>query len=149
MATFSFSPIKLNKEPKHSTVKNEILEHDVEGYIGIKLNGEFYVLYNNKEYLIKQENHDCKNIKNVYILKIEKNNRIYIARNENLQSLSKHFKPFAPGCIVKGNIIKINNKETFNIKHVYTDKFDTVSKKLFNYWKNNYNEIQKALGINV
>jgi hypothetical protein len=103
MATFNFSPVKLNKEPKHSTANNKILEHDVEGYVSIRLNGEFYVLYNNKEYPIKQENYDCKNIKNVYILKIEKNNRIYIARNENLQSLSKHFRPFAPGCIVKGN----------------------------------------------
>jgi hypothetical protein len=106
-------------------------------------------MYENKEYPIKKENHDCKNIKNVYILKIEKNNRIYIARYENLQSLSKHFKPFAPGCIIKGDILKINNIETFNIKHVYVDKFDTISKRLFNYWKNNYNEIQKSLGINV
>ena len=149
MATFNFAPIKLNKGTKTQTTKNEILKQDVEGYVGIKLNGEFYVLYDNKEYPIKKENHDCKNIKNVYILKIEKNNRIYIGRTENLQSLPKHFRPFAPGCIIKGNIVKINNIEIFNIKHVYVDKFDAISKKLFNYWKNNYDEIQKSLGINV
>lgn len=93
---------------------------------------------------------DCYNTTKkdkIFSLKLNKDSkRLCIVRNKNerLNYTNENYLPFAPGCIVYGNLL-LNPYGTtlFNIKKVIIEYDNEESKIAFNYWKTNYEEIER------
>ena len=93
---------------------------------------------------------DCYNTAKkdkIFSLKLNKDSkRLCIVRNKNerLNYINENYLPFAPGCIVYGNLL-LNPYGTtlFNIKKVIIEYDNEESKIAFNYWKTNYEEIER------
>lgn len=146
MPIFNFNPVKSKKTNRiKKIIDSEIVEKHVEGVVCIKLDGSFYVLVD-KAYVYKIyiDNYSCKNKEQVFSLQLDSKTktRICYLRIENRQALSnKCYLPFAPGCCVKGNIIKKGCNIYFDIKKVFINNEFDYAKEAFNFFKNNYEEI--------
>lgn len=148
MPVFSFTLPKLKTTIKQSTINKEnIIETDIEGVIHITLEGKFYIITSeNKEYKIYKDCYSCKGKQRVYFIMLDSKtkSRICWDRIENRQELSdKHYLPFAPGCCVKGSIIKHLGVEYFKINKVFINNSIPNSKEALKFYKDNYKEIQK------
>lgn len=159
MTSFSFTRVK-RKSNKQSTTSS-IVYKDVEGFVGIRLDGSMYVKYNNEEYDISSKCYDCKGKELIYSSKLynrkdgKGKTMLSIARlKDNRGSCNPNtYYPFAPGLVVVGDIVQtgsgINIKHKFTIKKCYKDANDIASMEAYQYWKDNYDVIENNKHIIV
>ena len=137
MPYFDFSVTKKQTNTNHKKAKQyTIIKRDIYGVVHIAITGMLFVNINNTVGKDK-----------IFFLKLNKDSkRLCIVRNKNerLNYTNENYLPFAPGCIVYGNLL-LNPYGTtlFNIKKVIIEYDNEESKIAFNYWKTNYEEIER------
>lgn len=151
MPTFSFSPVKKKEKRKanNNTKQYKIIEKSIVGVIYVTIKGEFDVLYNGVFYKIHPKCFKCKGKAKIYKLGEDKPKRFGFTRvlEDYKEFNSFGWLPFTIGSIVKGNIIVDNrtNHYWFYIKKEWLDYDNELSKKAYNYYKENYEEINKII----
>lgn len=149
MPSFSFSPVKKKTTIKTNSSKYSILFKDIIGVVCITLEAKYYILVDKDSYDILPECYSCKGHKNLYLQNNNERQRIlYIRRDKlNTDTITKHWLPFAPGCMVKGNIVQNNNtKRTyFKIKKVYIDLTNNTAHEAIEFYRNNIETISKII----
>ena len=152
MPSFNFSIVK-NESNKRKTYNNtkkyEVVKKDVIGVVWIDINANYYIKVNNKFYNINSECYSCKGKDMIYAQGYDDKNRICIIRNPEKCTECNHnlYLPFAPGCIVSGDII-INNPLTdkiFNIKKVWIDINNDDAHEALAFYKEHYKEINAII----
>lgn len=148
MPTFNFSlPKKKDKERKASnnSIKHEVIERDIIGVIWIDCNANYFVHINGNKYTIKRECYSCKGKRAVYRQGQYDRNRVcYIRHSDNYAECNPlHWLPFAPGCMVKGNIIRhsLTKAKLFVIKNCYVDYDNNDAHAAIEYYREHYAEI--------
>ena len=148
MPYFDFSVIKKQTNTNHKKAKQyTILKKDIYGVIHINIEGLLFVNINDTVVPILKECYSTKGKDKIFSLKLQKNTkRLCIVRNkdERLIYNNENYLPFAPGCVVYGNLL-LNPYGTtlFNVKKVLIEYDNEESRNAFNYWKNNYKEIER------
>lgn len=152
MPSFNFSIVK-NESNKRKTYNNtkkyEVVKKDVVGVVWIDINANYYIKVNNKFYNINSECYSCKGKDMIYAQGYDDKNRICIIRSPEKCIECNHnlYLPFAPGCIVSGDII-INNPLTakiFNIKEVWIDINNDDAHEALAFYKEHYKEINAII----
>ena len=129
MPTFDFSKKAVSR---HSTGKlhrftdnrntYKIVKKDVLGVVGIMLDSSFFVICENTKYPIARTSYNCGKRKTVYSRFLDSNKRRikYIREIDRRYDKIIHYLPFAPGLLVKGNLVidSLTNKLVFRIKKV-------------------------------
>lgn len=156
MPSFDFSLPK-NKIQKRKTYKdynrNEILLKNVKGIVWINSNAEYSVsIENDGKYPICKDCYSCKGHETIYRRGVPfKERYIYIREyGKYTEQNPNHYLPFAPGCIVIGNLIlnSFNNK-VFVIKKCYIELDNEESHKAVEFYKNHINEINNIIKIQL
>lgn len=148
--SFSFThKDKTKNRTIKSSNKYEIVEENLEGVVVIDLNANYGVKINNITFNIAPECFSIKKKKNVYH-KLYNGRLLYIRLDTNKKLNEVYWCPFAPGCIVNGNIVKDKiGKLYFKIKDVHIDILDEVSNEAFRFYIDNINEINKNMSIKI
>ena len=152
---FNFSQFGKPKVKKTgNSPRREIVIKDIIGVINITIDGNYYVLCQDKTYNLTLESYDLKG-KNVYYAKsLIENKTLAVISLHKQDRNNKQYLPFTVGSIVKGNVYKILNMERFNINKIL-DLSDIPSES-YNYYKKlvheakdfyrkNYEEILKCI----
>jgi len=157
MANYKFNFSKFGKprvKSTNSSPRREIVAKNIIGVIGIKLDGSYYIVTKDKEYLLTIESYELKG-KNVYYARTLQNNRILnvISLSKKLVN-NKQYLPFGVGSIVKGNVYKILGTERFNIGKILEAKDVPEEYQYFvrntvhnnkQFFRDNYEEIEKCI----
>ena len=146
MPTFNFSINKKKiekKETSNDNVKHQIVRKDVIGVVWINEKANYFVKNNAILYPIHLDCYSCKNKDRIYTRKLHNYRRIYIIRNVNEYNECNLnlFLPFAPGCIVSGDIVSNNNIKYFYIKKCWLDYDNDESHLAIEFYRNNYDTI--------
>lgn len=148
MPYFDFSVTKKQTNTNHKKAKQyTIIKRDIYGVVHIAITGILFVNINNTVVPILKDCYNTAKKDKIFSLKLNKDSkRLCIVRNKNerLNYTNENYLPFAPGCIVYGNLL-LNPYGTtlFNIKKVIIEYDNEESKIAFNYWKANYEEIER------
>lgn len=151
MPTFDFSlPKKKIKERKTSNSINvyEVLERNVEGIVNISINADYYIKCENGDYKIMPECYSCKGKSTVYRQSCYDLGRFVYIRcvDEYIECNPLHWIPFAPGCVVSGNIVlnKTTKRSYFKIKKCWIDNDYDGADKALQFYINNHIKITDA-----
>lgn len=148
MPYFDFSVTKKQTNTSHKKAKQyTIIKRDIYGVVHITITGMLFVNINNTVVPILKDCYNTVGKNKIFSLKLNKDSkRLCIVRNKNerLNYTNENYLPFAPGCIVYGNLL-LNPYGTtlFNIKKVIIEYDNEESKIALNYWKTNYEEIER------
>lgn len=152
MPSFDFSLVKKesNKRKTSNNIKKyEVVEKDVVGIVWIDINANYYVKINDKRYNIDTECYSCKGKDKVYAQGIDDKRRICIIRNidEYVECNPNLYLPFAPGCIVSGNIIinRFSNSKVFYIKKTWINLDNDDAHEALAFYKEHYKEINAII----
>lgn len=151
MPTFNFSlPKKETKARKtsHNTNKYEVVAKNIKGVIWIDEFANYTVKVSDEyRYEIYPACYSCKGVNRIYGQFLDDNRRICIIRNvdEYTECNPYCYLPFAPGCVVTGDIVVNNYTKQFKIKscNVELDNDDAHAALVF--YRQNYNTISSAL----
>lgn len=147
MPTFDFSISKKktkNRKTSKNTKQYEVIKKGITGVVWIDKNSNYVVkLDNNHRYNIHPDCYSCKDKEKIYSRKLDNNRRVCIIRNSNeyYNCNINCYLPFAPGCIVIGNIVAIGFATYFYINKCYVDFNNDDSHDALMYYRQNYNEI--------
>jgi hypothetical protein len=149
MAIFDFTISKKPRKSNSTTPVIKIIESKVTGVVFIDLNGNYSVKVNGKYYTINIDNYNCKTADPVYSINPTVDAKrliIYRSRCSKDTDLSYGYLPFAPGSLVKGNIVTRDGYfgYIFNIKKVYREKGNAIATEAYNFWINNWDTINKS-----
>lgn len=153
MPYFDFSVTKKQTNTNYKKAKQyTIIKRDIYGVVHIAITGMLFVNINNTVVPILKDCYNTTGKNKIFSLKLNKDSkRLCIVRNKNerLNYTNENYLPFAPGCIVYGNLL-LNPYGTtlFNIKKVIIEYDNKESKIAFNYWKTNYEEIERNINKN-
>jgi hypothetical protein len=147
MPVFSFSSVTSTRK-NNTTPAIKILKSKVVGVVFIDLEGNYYINVDGNKHPINISNYSCIGKDPVYAKAPYIDNKrlsIYKGRKDkNSKDLSYGYLPFAPGCIVTGNIIaNALFQETFDIKKVTRDRNYPLTKEAYLFWINNWDTICK------
>lgn len=148
MPYFDFTVTKKQTNTNHKKAKQyTIIKRDIYGVVHIAITGMLFVNINNTVVPILKDCYNTVGKDKIFSLKLNKDSkRLCIVRNKNerLNYTNENYLPFAPGCIVYGNLL-LNPYGTtlFNIKKVIIEYDNEESKIALNYWKTNYEEIER------
>lgn len=148
MPYFDFSVTKKQTNTNHKKAKQyTIIKRDIYGVVHIAITGMLFVNINNTVVPILKDCYNTAKKDKIFSLKLNKDSkRLCIVRNKNerLNYTNENYLPFAPGCVVYGNLL-LNPYGTtlFNIKKVIIEWDNEESRIAFNYWKTNYEEIER------
>lgn len=152
MPSFDFSLVKKesNKRKTSNNIKKyEVVEKDVVGIVWIDINANYYVKINDKHHNIDTECYSCKGKDKVYAQGIDDKRRICIIRNidEYVKCNPNLYLPFAPGCIVSGNIIinRFSNSKVFYIKKTWINLDNDDAHEALAFYKEHYKEINAII----
>ncbi len=150
MPSFDFSLVKKesnNRKTSNNINKYEVVEKNVMGVVHIDINANYYVKINNRYYNINSECYSCKGKNMIYAQGYDDKHRVCIIRSPGEYTECNHnlYLPFAPGCIVSGDIIKQNGTKVFLIKKVWTDLLDNDSHEALNFYREHYKEINQII----
>ena len=154
MPTFNFSLPK--KETKARKTSNHIKQHEVieKNIIGIVWIDEFanftVRVRKNFIYNIHPDCYSCKGKVQVYARNLDKNRRICVIRNigDYPDCNPNCYLPFAPGCVVSGDIIINGFTKQFYIKKCWVELENDDAHAALVYYRNNYNAIRSILENN-
>jgi len=123
----------------------KIVKKDVLGVVGITLDSSFFVIYEDTKYPIARISYKCGKRKTVYSRFLDDNKKRikYIRELDRRFDNIIHYLPFAPGVIVKGNLVIDNllNKLVFRIKKVDVDWDNKEATKQLEFFRQFYNTI--------
>lgn len=151
MVTFSFNITHNNKENNSNKQRNlfTIIKKHIIGIVHINIDGCYYINVNNETIPIFYKCYTNIKQNKLYSRELLDNKRLCVIKNKKSLSTFKTNKylPFAPGCIVEGNIIKDNKTNTlfFDIKKIKTEYENKEAKEAFLFWKNNYDKIKNNI----
>lgn len=154
MPTFNFSlPKKKIKERKtnNNIGKYEIIEKNIIGIVWINESAKFIIkVDNDKCYEIHPDCYSCKGKKKIYSRQLDENRRICIIRNidDYPECNPNCYLPFAPGCIVSGNIIINGFIKQFYIKNCWTETENDNAHAALVYYRQIYNNIRNIIENN-
>lgn len=154
MPTFNFSlPKKKAKERKTSNNSKifEVIEKNVIGIVWCDEFANFTVrVCKNSIYDIHSDCYSCKGKERIYSRNLDKNQRVCIIRNSDDYSACNPncYLPFAPGCVVSGNIIINGFTKQFYIKKCWIELNNDDAHDALVYYRNNYNTICSILENN-
>ena len=142
MPYFDFSVTKKQTNTNHKKAKQyTIIKRDIYGVVHIAITGMLFVNINNTVVPILKDCYNTAKKDKIFSLKLNKDSkRLCIVRNKNerLNYTNENYLPFAPGCIVYGNLLLNPYGTTLFIEYDNEE-----SKIAFNYWKTNYEEIER------
>lgn len=152
MPSFDFSLVKKesNKRKTSNNInKYDVVEKNVIGVVHIDINANYYVKINDRYYNINSECYSCKGKNMIYAQGYDDKRRICIIHSPGEYTECNHnlYLPFAPGCIVSGDII-INHPLTakiFNIKKVWIDFNNDDAHEALAFYKEHYKEINAII----
>lgn len=156
MPFFDFSLSK-KKDIKRKTSKNnsrsKVILKGVKGVIWIDNNAEYNVTVNMNGVLFKYPIHNscysCKGHARVYRRGVAfKDRYVYIRSLDKYTECNPfHYLPFAPGCIVVGDLVKspIDDNNLFIIKNCWTELDNTESHEAIAYYKEHMDEINNII----
>lgn len=156
MPSFNFSlPKKKISERKTSKTnnKNEIIRKNIKGVVWINRNAEYNVTINENgiqfEYPIHYSCYSCKGHACIYRRGVPFEDRYIYIRNisEYNEQNPNHYLPFAPGCIVLGDIIKtpFNISPLFIIKNCWIELHNEESHAAVMFYKEHIDEINEII----
>ena len=155
MPSFNFTVVeKETKVAKRKSVgnKSEILSKNIYGVVFIDIEGNYTVMVNGKHFIIHPDNYNTQGVSMIYLQRLSVDGqREIVARPLDFAPRldGKHYLPFTVGCEVLGNIIKnkLSNQICFDILKVepYCNNID--SKEAIQFYKDNYETIQKNRGL--
>lgn len=154
MPSFNFSlPKKENKARKTSNHTNrcEVVEKNIVGVVWIDEFANFTVrVCKNFIFDIHPDCYSCKGKEKIYALKLDDNRRCCIIRNidECFECNSNLYLPFAPGCVVSGDIVINGFTKQFYIKKCWVELENDDAHTALVYYRNNYNTICSILENN-
>ena len=109
MPYFDFSVTKKQTNANHKKAKQyTILKRDIYGVVHIAITGMLFVNINNTVVPILKDCYNTAKKDKIFSLKLNKDSkRLCIVRNKNerLNYTNENYLPFAPGCIVYGNLL--------------------------------------------
>ena len=160
MPKFNFSVSKKETVKKKSSDNSklyETVENNVKGVVFIDIEGLYTVRYNGKDYNLTENSYNCKNhyiiYRRGYLDDNNKNSCIIREDNKSIEAKHINYLPFAPGCIVIGNIIQNGFKTLFEFSKVcfgegnsdstearqfYIANSKTINKKINDRWKDKF-----------
>lgn len=139
---FSLPKKQTAKKRGNNTTSYNVVVKAVNGIVWINVEADYFVDVEGKLYKIHKDNYSCKGKDKVYH-QCQLNNRVcYIRTKDNLVECSKHWLPFAPGCIVFGNIVRIGFTEYFDIKKIWTDPDNSAAHDAIDFYNKHLNEIK-------
>lgn len=153
MPSFDFSIVKkktkAGKTSKDSSVYKTV-DKNVIGVVWITKNAKYYVKASDgKTYNIKSTSYSCKGKRYIYRQGCDDLNRVcYIRLPDNCRECnSDHWLPFAPGNVVKGNIVlnKKLNSFLFDIKETWVDYGNDDSHKSLEFYREHLKEINNVI----
>lgn len=153
MPSFDFS-LPRKKAKKRQAVKSnnrlEVVLKNTEGIVWCDENGEYSVDINDGfTYPIHNSCYSCKKHARIYRRGVPFNDRfIYIrAIGEYHECNPKHYLPFAPGCIVIGDLVKTSNNVSnlFIIKKCWTNPDNEKSREAIAFYKKHIDEINSKI----
>lgn len=152
MITFNFKPkTKINTAKPRAKKESTIITKNVIGVIHIRVDGSYYMKYEELSYNLTKESFDCKNREVLYYKNILEGNRLRIIKLQKYDKTSLNaYLPFAPGVIVKGNLVKVNQDIEFDLKETinFDENFKDESKKAFIYYRDIvYPELQRQTDV--
>lgn len=151
MPTFDFSlPKKKTKERKtsHNTNKYEVVTKNIIGVVWIDEFSNYTVKVSDAyRYEIHPDCYSCKGKDRIYLRKLDDNRRICIIRNADAYSDCNRncYLPFAPGCIVSGDIVVKGFTKQFYIRKCWIELDNDDAHAALVYYRKNYNTIQSVL----
>lgn len=136
MPNFSFKPQRLPNKKRYIKISTgTILEKGCVGVVGIDLNRNWFVDYNDTKYPIHPDCWATKGVQVVYPKRLLKDGRkwVYIRCVEDGLPEIKNCLPFGAGCIVYGNVVynELINVKFFKIKKV--NSMDVNNEKSLEY----------------
>lgn len=150
MPTFDFSiPKKKTKNRKKAKGPKlyKVIEQNVTGIVWINKNAEFTVKVNSaNSYEIHKDCYSCKGKDKIYTRHLDNNHRVCVIRNPDCRTECNTdcYLPFAPGCVVSGDIVINGFVKQFYIKKCWTELENNDAISALNYYKENYNVIIKV-----
>lgn len=154
MPTFNFSlPKKETKGRKASNHSNrfEVIEKNIVGIVWINKSAVYTVkVDNNINYEIHPKCYCCKGKDRVYACKLDDRRRVCIIRNVNdyKECNHNHYLPFAPGCVVSGDIVINGFIKQFYIKKCWIELENDNAHNALMYYRQNYDTICSAFENN-
>lgn len=154
MPYFDFSlPKKKTKERKTSNhiSRREVIEKNIIGVVWIDKNAKFTVKIDGKfVYDVHSNSYSCKGKNKIYARKLDENRRVCVIRNVGDYSECNHncYLPFAPGCIVSGDIVINGFNKQFLIKKSWIELDNDDAHAALVYYRKNYNSICSVLENN-
>lgn len=151
MPTFDFSlPKKKAKARKTSnyTKQFEVIEKNIIGVVWIDKSAKFTVKVANQfNYEIHADCYSCKGKDKIYPCKLDDNRRVCIIRNvDNYSDCNQNcYLPFAPGCVVSGDIVVKGFTKQFYIRKCWIELDNDDAHAALVYYRKNYNIIQSVL----
>lgn len=125
MPSFSFTvapKAKKKRATNTNTFKTEILKKNIIGIVWIDINAKYSVKVDDNTYKIHPKCFSCKGKRNIYLQEHTEKGRVCYIRDADsrVERNTCNFLPFAPGCIVSGNIVYSNLLDItyFDIKKV-------------------------------
>ena len=147
---FSFTQKKVSKrKTSNDNDKYEVVEKNIIGVVFIDINANYYVKVNSSHYNIDNDCYSCKGEDRVYVQGYDDKHRVCIIRNvdEYFECNPNLYLPFAPGCVVSGNIVinRYSKAKVFYIKKVWIDLDNDDSHEALLFYKEHYKEINAII----
>lgn len=139
MPTFNFAlKIAGRAKRKTSTSSISIIHKDIEAVIKADAEGKYYIVHEDVKYSIHPDCYNNKGNKEIYLKRLDKyGHRIKIIRDKDsrVNMNNEFYCPFAPGLVVKGNIIKDHGLVYYYIKQIYNLGGIDLTKDAVNEWR--------------
>lgn len=154
MPTFDFSlPKKETKARKTSNniKRTKVVEENIIGIVWIDINANFTVKVNNSiDYKIHADCYSCKGKDRIYTRELDNNRRCCIIRsiNDYGECNPNYYLPFAPGCVVSGDIVIIGFIKYFYIKKCWVELYNNNAHDALAYYRENYDTILSVIENN-
>lgn len=148
MPSFSFNIPKAKLVHKDKPKKSKPSQKDVIGVVWINLKAEYSVEVNGIRYDITADSYSCKGKNRVYRQAYPHSIRCLVARlGDNLSELdNKFWLPFAPGDVVKGDIVNMNSfKQEFKINKINDYDLSTKANDAFVFYRQHKEEIDDVI----
>ena len=148
MPTFDLSLVKKPKIKRKDSFnktkgKHTVIQRNVKGVCCITLEGFYYVQFGEHLYKFTSESYNI--VTNDYYSKQLVNGKIvHIKTLKDNNKWDGEYFPFAPGVIVKGNIVRHNtlNDYFFDLKGTYCDWKYLETTESFKFFRDNYETIR-------
>jgi len=138
-----------NKRLNKNIYTYEVLEKTVIGVCGITIEGNYFVVTEKGTYKFSDDSYTIRTDKPFYSQQIIDGKRLQVTElhKQIVRGNDKTYLPFAPGVCCIGSVVinKTLNIKVFKLKNTFIDKTSKVANDMWQYYKNNYEQIRKNI----